>query len=97
MDVLVNNAGVAPNVRADLLDMSEESFTRVLTINLMGPFFLTQLAARKIMENGNGKFHCIVNIGSVSAGLCEHQPGGILSFESGRGDGDEAVGGAPCG
>lgn len=67
MDVLVNNAGVAPNVRADLLDMSEESFTRVLTINLMGPFFLTQLAARKIMENGNGKFHCIVNIGSVSA------------------------------
>lgn len=67
IDVLVNNAGVAPNVRADLLDMSEESFTRVLTINLMGPFFLTQLAAKKIMENKNGKFHCIVNIGSVSA------------------------------
>ena len=67
IDVLVNNAGVAPNVRADLLEMSEESFTRVLTINLMGPFFLTQLAAKKMLENKNGKFHCIINIGSVSA------------------------------
>ena len=67
IDILVNNAGVAPNVRADLLEMSEESFLRVLTINLQGPFFLTQLAAKKIMENKNGKFHCIVNIGSVSA------------------------------
>ena len=67
IDVLVNNAGVAPNVRADLLDMSEESFLRVLSINLQGPFFLTQLAAKKIMENKNGKFHCIINIGSVSA------------------------------
>ena len=67
IDVLVNNAGVAPNVRADLLDMSEESFLRVLSINLEGPFFLTQLAAKKILENRNGKFHCIINIGSVSA------------------------------
>lgn len=67
IDVLVNNAGVAPNVRADLLDMSEESFLRVLSINLQGPFFLTQLAAKKILENRNGKFHCIINIGSVSA------------------------------
>ena len=51
----------------DLLDMSEESFLRVLSINLQGPFFLTQLAAKKILENRNGKFHCIINIGSVSA------------------------------
>lgn len=67
IDVLVNNAGVAPESRVDLLEMSEESFTRVLNINLMGPFFLTQLAAQKIMMNKNGKFHCIINIGSVSA------------------------------
>ncbi len=67
LDMLVNNAGVAPDVRADLLDMSEESFDRVMGINLRGPFFLTQLAAGKILENRNGKFHCIVNIGSVSA------------------------------
>ena len=64
---LINNAGVAPQVRADLLDMSQESFERVMNINLQGPFFLTQLAAKKIMENKDGKFRCIVNIGSVSA------------------------------
>ena len=67
IDMLVNNAGVAPDVRADLLEMSEESFDRVLGINLRGPFFLTQIAAKRIMENKNGAFHCIVNIGSVSA------------------------------
>ena len=67
LDMLVNNAGVAPAVRADLLDMSEESFRRVLGINLEGPFFLTQLAARRIIDNRSGKFRCIVNIGSVSA------------------------------
>ena len=67
LDGLVNNAGVAPEVRADLLDMSEESFDRVMAINLRGPFFLTQLAAKRILENKNGKFHAIVNIGSVSA------------------------------
>ena len=67
LDMLVNNAGVAPAVRADLLDMSEESFRRVLGINLEGPFFLTQLAARRIIENRSGRFRCIVNIGSVSA------------------------------
>ena len=64
---LVNNAGVAPLVRADLLEMSPESFERVMNINLQGPFFLTQLAAKKIMENKDGKFRCIINIGSVSA------------------------------
>ena len=67
LDGLVNNAGVAPEVRADLLDMSEASFDRVMAINLRGPFFLTQLAAKRILENRNGKFHAIVNIGSVSA------------------------------
>jgi len=66
-DVLVNNAGVAPLVRSDLLDMSMESFERVLRINLEGPFFLTQAVAKKIAANTDGKFHCIVNIGSVSA------------------------------
>jgi len=67
LDVLVNNAGVAPEVRADLLEMSEESFDRVLGINLRGPFFLTQAAAKRIIANQNGKFHCIINTGSVSA------------------------------
>ena len=49
LDVLVNNAGVAPEVRADVLEMSEESFDRVMNINLKGPFFLTQAAARRMI------------------------------------------------
>ncbi|NJK91247.1 MAG: 3-ketoacyl-ACP reductase [Blastochloris sp.] len=42
IDALVNNAGIAPRVRADLTETSEESFDEVLNINLKGPFFLTQ-------------------------------------------------------
>ena len=54
LDVLVNNAGVAPNVRADVLDATEESFDRVIGINLRGPYFLTQLAARWMIDNTPG-------------------------------------------
>jgi 3-oxoacyl-[acyl-carrier protein] reductase len=67
IDVLVNNAGVAPAVRADLLEATEESFDRLVNINLKGPYFLTQLVARKMIEaKGAGTFK-IVNITSVSA------------------------------
>lgn len=51
LDLLVNNAGVAPDVRADILDATEASYDRVMTINLKGPYFLTQLAA-KLMIRG---------------------------------------------
>lgn len=70
LDVLVNNAGVAPTVRADILEASEESFDRVLGINLKGPYFLTQLVARWMVEQrqADAKFSgVIVNISSVSA------------------------------
>jgi 3-oxoacyl-[acyl-carrier protein] reductase len=50
IDLLVNNAGVAPNVRADLLEGSEESFDRLININLKGPYFLTQAVARQMIE-----------------------------------------------
>src|SRR5260370_22034811 len=50
LDMLVNNAGVAPDTRADILDASEESFDRLVNINVKGPYFLTQLAARWIIE-----------------------------------------------
>jgi len=46
LEALVNNAGVAPTVRCDLLEMTEESFDRVMGINLKGPFFLTQAVGR---------------------------------------------------
>jgi NAD(P)-dependent dehydrogenase (short-subunit alcohol dehydrogenase family) len=66
VDLLVNNAGVAPSVRADLLEATEESFDRVLGINLKGPYFLTQLVARRMIEQGGppGK---VVIISSISA------------------------------
>ena len=68
LDVLINNAGVAPEVRADLLDMPEASFDRVLNINLRGPFFLSQKAAKLMMlDKNSSNFKCIINTGSVSA------------------------------
>ena len=70
LNVLVNNAGVAPKVRADIMDMTEESYDRVMTINLKGPYFLTQLAARHMtkMKSSNPDFEgCVINIGSISA------------------------------
>jgi NAD(P)-dependent dehydrogenase (short-subunit alcohol dehydrogenase family) len=48
--MLVNNAGVAPKVRADILEASEESFDRLININIKGPYFLTQLAAKWMIE-----------------------------------------------
>jgi NAD(P)-dependent dehydrogenase (short-subunit alcohol dehydrogenase family) len=50
IDLLVNNAGVAPTVRADLLEASEESFDRLIDINLKGPYFLTQIVARRMID-----------------------------------------------
>jgi len=67
LDVLVNNAGVAPKVRADLLEASEESFERVMRINLQGPYFLTQAVANWMIEQGGRPGRCIVNISSISA------------------------------
>ncbi len=70
IDLLVNNAGVAPSVRADLLEAGEESFDRLFAINLKGPYFLTQLAARQMLTqapDGEGRRGRIVNITSISA------------------------------
>lgn len=67
--VLVNNAGIAPRVRADLLEMSEESFDRVLGVNTKGNMFITQAVAKQMMkqEPVGKKRGTIVNISSCSA------------------------------
>jgi len=70
IDLLVNNAGVAPVERADLLESGEESFDRLCAINLKGPFFLTQLVARHMLKrkaDPEGSRGRIVNISSISA------------------------------
>lgn len=69
VDVLVNNAGVAPLERKDLLEMSEESFDRVMGINTKGTLFLTQLVAKQMLrqERDGKKRGTIVNVGSCSA------------------------------
>jgi 3-oxoacyl-[acyl-carrier protein] reductase len=69
IDVLVNNAGVAPLERKPLLEMSEESFDRVVGVNTKGNMFLTQLVARQMLsQKMEGKKRgTIVNISSCSA------------------------------
>jgi len=70
LNVLVNNAGVAPRVRADILEATEESYDWVMNINLKGPYFLTQAIANWMIaqRNADPAFEgCIINISSVSA------------------------------
>lgn len=88
LDLLVNNAGVAPERRDDLLDATEESFERMMRINVQGPYFLTQLVARWMIEqtrahpspstprNPNPSFRPkIVTITSISASTASTQRG----------------------
>ena len=70
LELLVNNAGVAPRERKDILEASLESFDRLIRIDLRGPYFLTQAAARFMLEGKRadpGFKGCIVFITSVSA------------------------------
>ncbi|SDM06100.1 3-ketoacyl-ACP reductase [Kriegella aquimaris] len=70
LDVLVNNAGVGPERRTDLLETTEESYNRVMGINLQGPFFLTQTVAANMIASKSANKEveaCIINISSMSA------------------------------
>lgn len=63
INLLVNNAGVAPRVRKDMMDISEEDYDYVMNINLKGTYFITQAVAKQMNKAAGGR---IVNIGSIS-------------------------------
>ena len=69
LHVMINNAGVAPKERNDILQATEESFDYVVGTNLKGTYFLTQLAANWMVEQrneDNGFEGCIIKIGRAS-------------------------------
>jgi NAD(P)-dependent dehydrogenase (short-subunit alcohol dehydrogenase family) len=70
INVLINNAGIAPPERKDILEATEESFEYVMNVNLQGPYFLTQQVANRMVEQKKQQpddFFCIINVSSVSA------------------------------
>jgi 3-oxoacyl-[acyl-carrier protein] reductase len=68
LDALINNAGIAPVVRADLTETAEESFDRLVSVNLKGPHFLSQLAARYWLAHPSPSRHYkLIFISSISA------------------------------
>ena len=78
LNALVNNAGRAPRVRADLLEASEDSFEEVLRTNLQGPYFLTQALARDMLARASGEAGfraAIVFVTSVSADMASPNRG----------------------
>jgi NAD(P)-dependent dehydrogenase (short-subunit alcohol dehydrogenase family) len=70
LNVLVNNAGIAPRERKDILETSEASYDEVMRVNLRGPYFLTQTVANWFVEQKekNHEFRSsIINVSSISA------------------------------
>lgn len=72
LNILINNAGIAPKERKDILEATEESFDYVLNINLRGPYFLTQMVANHMIDikkSDPTQFCCIINVSSISASV----------------------------
>jgi NAD(P)-dependent dehydrogenase (short-subunit alcohol dehydrogenase family) len=87
INVLINNAGVAPKIRKDLLEVDEESYDRVMNTNLKGSFFLTQKVAAEMIEKSSDADYqaCIINISSVSATMASISRGEYCISKSGVG------------
>jgi 3-oxoacyl-[acyl-carrier protein] reductase len=69
LDVLVNNAGMAPRERRDILEATEDSFDELISTNLKGPHFLTQAAARWMEAQGEGRIVFVTSISSYTASV----------------------------
>jgi NAD(P)-dependent dehydrogenase (short-subunit alcohol dehydrogenase family) len=69
LDLLVNNAGMAPRERRDVLEATEESFDELIATNLKGPHFLTQEVARWMVEQGGGRIVFVTSISSYTASV----------------------------
>ena len=88
LNVLVNNAGVAPKVRADILEATEESYERVMKINLQGPYFLTQAVANWMIRGRRADpafAACIINVSSISVDVASPSRGDYCISKAGVG------------
>ena len=88
LNFLVNNAGVAPKERKDILESSEESFEYVLKTNLQGPYFLSQSVANWLVEQrkeNENFFGSIINISSISATVASVNRGEYCISKAGVG------------
>jgi NAD(P)-dependent dehydrogenase (short-subunit alcohol dehydrogenase family) len=86
LNVLVNNAGMAPENRADILEATEESFDRVMAVNLKGPYFLTQATARWMIRQKQADLNyegCVINISSISATVASSNRGDYCVSKAG--------------
>jgi NAD(P)-dependent dehydrogenase (short-subunit alcohol dehydrogenase family) len=69
LDLLVNNAGMAPRERRDILEATEASYDEVMAVNLKGPYFLTQQSARWMVEQGGGRIVFVTSISAYAASV----------------------------
>ncbi|MBT3242520.1 MAG: 3-ketoacyl-ACP reductase [Bacteroidetes bacterium] len=69
LNVVIHNAGVAPKVRNDVLEMTRESYTRVMNINLAGPVFLTQLLYPSMVKADTGSIIFITSVSAITSSI----------------------------
>ncbi|MFW5762281.1 MAG: 3-ketoacyl-ACP reductase, partial [Cyclobacteriaceae bacterium] len=88
LNILVNNAGIAPKERNDILKATEESFEYVLRVNLQGPYFLTQQVANWLVDQKNKDadfWGTIISITSISATVASTNRGEYCISKAGLG------------